>query len=145
MLNDVQTLGNEMLLAHGLNGWTFGFDRAKRRAGVCKYGPKRISLSVSYVMNNPLDCIKDTILHEIAHALCGPGKGHGREWKLMCIRIGAKPQRCYDSSVVVMPAGKWKSQCGGCAKVFTRHRRPKYQYWCKACGCEKGMLLYTRS
>lgn len=38
--------------------------------------------------------IRDTILHEIAHALVGPNHCHDLVWKAKCLEIGATPRRC---------------------------------------------------
>ena len=55
----------------GLADWQFGWDRAKRRLGVCRLLEKSITISIHFVRANletPHE-IRDTILHEIAHAL----------------------------------------------------------------------------
>ena len=36
--------------------------------------------------------IRDTVLHEIAHALVGPEARHGPEWKAIAKRLGATPR-----------------------------------------------------
>ena len=41
--------------------------------------------------------IRDTVLHEIAHAIAGPEAGHGPLWKATARRIGATPRaKTYD-------------------------------------------------
>lgn len=137
-------LARQLLDQHGLTGWKFAYDRAKRRAGCCKHRTQTVSLSINFVIRNNDDEIKDTLLHEIAHALAGPGHGHDAYWKNICRKIGAKPVRCYDSNEVSMPKGRYKAVCGGCQKVFHRHRRPKrsgFRY-CPACGPERGLLCF---
>ena len=42
--------------------------------------------------------VTDTILHEIAHALAGPGAGHGPAWKATASRLGATPKSCAPES-----------------------------------------------
>ena len=37
--------------------------------------------------------VRDTILHEVAHALVGPGHGHDTVWKATAAQVGARPQR----------------------------------------------------
>lgn len=125
-------------------GWTFGFNDNKRRAGVCRYTPKSIELSRHYCENNPDEKIKDTILHEIAHALLPPGNGHNRVWKAKCIEVGAKPERCYDDTVV-MPKGNWVGRCPNCQHVLRRHRRPKNLtgWYHKMCGRLLGSFNYV--
>ena len=132
---------------HGLTDWTFELDRAKRRAGCCKHGCKTLTLSYHYITRNldKPDDIRDTILHEIAHALAGHDAGHGDAWKAICVRIGASPQRCYDSTVIDMPKGQLVATCQGCSKTFRRHRRVRsgtYRY-CLTCGPDTGRLLFS--
>lgn len=134
-------LARSYLIDYGLIEWSFKFDNAKRRAGCCKYRYKIISLSRYYVDMNDYDEIIDTILHEIAHAIVGPGNGHGPKWVEACLVVGAKPVRCYDSSVVKMPKGRWTATCI-CPIIYHRHRKPKYKYHCRKC---KTNLNYTQS
>ena len=74
-------LAETLLAEHGLSTadppWTFRFNRRKRALGTCHYGPRRIELSSHFVVANDPDEVRDTVLHEIAHALAGPMAGHG--------------------------------------------------------------------
>ncbi len=141
---EASSLARGFMNTHGLGHWAFQFDRAKRRAGCCKHRRQVITLSYEYVVRNNREEITDTILHEIAHALAGPGNGHNHVWKAICRRIGAKPVRCYGIEVS-MPKGRWKARCNGCNREFHRHRRPKYLtgMYCTACGPQRGLLTYS--
>lgn len=148
-VNDIPHVARYLLDKHGLTqlGWVFTWDRAKRRAGRCSYRDKTISLSLHYVRLNvvkQLGDVVDTILHEIAHALAGPGTNHGPKWVEVCLQIGASPTRCYDSNKVTMPTGKYVATCGGCDKKFYRHKKPKItrRVYCAACGPDLGELHY---
>jgi predicted SprT family Zn-dependent metalloprotease len=148
---NVASIARTMMNEHGLSGWAFTFDRAKRRAGNCNHTWKKISLSYYYVSSDNSDeDIKDTILHEIAHALAGPGHGHDAYWKSICRRIGAKPKRCYGNDVV-MPTGRYKAVCDSCKKEYYKHRRPKRldSWFCRKCksNCwpERGRLVWQLS
>lgn len=140
----------ELMTQHKLFGWEFAFNDNVRRAGVCFYPtkarPGRIELSVHYVELNDEAEVRDTILHEIAHALVGRGHGHDAVWKAKCREIGAKPERCYDSSKVAMPSGKWRASCPGCAKLFSRHRKPKRTagWHCRPCGPKNGSFVWAQ-
>lgn len=84
----------EKLEEHGLRakGWRGAFNtRLSRTLGRCYYDRKLIELGSHYVENNSEELVKDTILHEIAHALAGPGTGHGPVWKQWCVKVGAHP------------------------------------------------------
>ena len=47
-LQAVLNQGYELMERHGLSGWTIQFDHARRRAGLCDYNRKILSLSRHY-------------------------------------------------------------------------------------------------
>ena len=135
----------ELMAKHGLHGWSFRFNRCKQTMGLCVYHRKTIELSIYFVeRDNPVEEVRDTILHEIAHALVGPGHGHDKVWKRKCIEIGARPQRCGQAD---MPEGRWQARCGGCGKPFLRHRKPKRgsRWYFPVCGPECGRLTWRET
>lgn len=131
-----------LMRAFGLRGWTFATNKRKKTLGLCFSQLKRIELSTNFIAHNPKSIVRETVLHEIAHALVGTEHGHGAVWKEMAERVGAKPSRTTKN--VVMPPGKWQATCGGCGLLFSRHRRPKYPTGnsCRRCGTEAGVLYY---
>jgi predicted SprT family Zn-dependent metalloprotease len=135
-------VANELLARHGLHDWTFAFNRRKSALGLCLYHLRTIELSVYLIRGSASEEILDTLLHEISHALVGPGHGHDAVWKRKCLEIGAKPVRCGEAD---MPIGRWRANCGQCGKSFHRHRRPKKMrgWYCQGCGPEKGNLTWT--
>jgi predicted SprT family Zn-dependent metalloprotease len=139
--SDARRLAQRLMARHGLDGWTFGFNRAKRTMGLCRHHARRVELSVYFVLANDQASVRDCILHEIAHALAGLKAGHGPKWQRTCRRIGAKPERCGEAQ---MPDGKWRAVCPGCRRKYTRHRRPKRNllYSCSECGWETGKLKF---
>jgi predicted SprT family Zn-dependent metalloprotease len=102
--------------------WSFQFDRSKVRFGKCNYGRREISLSQFLVALNDEADVKETILHEIAHALAPPRAGHGPAWRAIATSIGCNARRCYGEEVV-QPSPKYKGTCPGCRRVIYRHRR----------------------
>jgi len=90
-----------------LESWCISFDNAKRRAGVCKMSSKEISFSVSHIENNSIEIIRDTILHEFAHAIAFEmygHAGHGQPWKNIAQKIGATPRA---KGVFNLPSAPW--------------------------------------
>ena len=118
----------EEMGAHGLIdlGWSAKLDEAKKRFGVCRMGPKEISISRPLVGLNPEEEVRDTILHEIAHALAWElhkdNCGHDERWKEICVRIGARPDRCYDDEVV-QPDLPWALCHAETGEVFSTYQR----------------------
>ncbi len=139
--SEARSLALDLMARHQLQGWSFAFNKQKRTLGLCRYASKTIELSVFFVDRNSLEEIRDTVLHEIAHALVGPGHGHDEVWKARAAEIGARPQRCGQAD---MPAGRWRAHCGGCGQDFSRHRKPRsLEGWsCRACGPEAGKLSW---
>ena len=116
---------------HGLAslGWTGGLDNARRRFGVCQPNSRSISLSRHLVKLNDDDEVLDTILHEIAHALAfeehGENCGHDFRWKALCVRVGARPERCYDTEETNTVSANWHLVHRETAEVFAGYdRRP---------------------
>ena len=143
-LDQAKILANDLMNLYGLSDWTFKFNNSKRQLGVCKGGIKQIEVSSHYVYQNTEAHVKDTILHEIAHALVGVEHGHDDVWKKMCVRVGCLPKACDETAI--LPKGAWQARCPGCMTLFNRHRKPARLtgLYCKKCGPHKGMLLFAQ-
>lgn len=131
-LDQAQNLANSLMQKHNLNDWVFKFDYAKRRFGVCNYTKKTISLSKYLTELNTEEEVRDTILHEIAHALC-PKDGHGKKWRAKCQEIGAKPERLYSSEEVKGIDANFILYCPNCKFEHKRFRRSRKKYYCASC------------
>ncbi len=104
-----------------LAGWKIEIDRAKKRLGCCHASQKMISFSRHFIRLNGVEEMRDTILHEVAHALTPKDRGHGRAWRIMAAKIGAVPRRC--SVDAVAPDGKYVADCS-CGSTHPRFKRP---------------------
>jgi len=140
-LSEVRSLANALMTQHGLidQGWRFKFDHAKRRLGCCKYGPKLITMSRHLVPHVKPEELKNTILHEIAHALT-PGHGHDRVWQAKAIEFGCTGERCYSSAAfreggreAVVKQAKYTLECPGCGIKHPMHRKPRVSKSCGKC------------
>lgn len=126
-------LARSLMDQHGLAAWHFGFDRARRRFGCCNFTRKSITLSAALVNLNSEEEVRDTVLHEIAHALT-PGDGHGNRWKNTCVQIGAKPERCYkESDGVALAKTGLRVGCATCNWWANRHRITWSIQICRKC------------
>jgi predicted SprT family Zn-dependent metalloprotease len=141
-LDESQALARVLMSEHGILDWSFAFNRRRRSLGLCYYELRRIELSAPYVVRNEVESVRDTILHEIAHALAGKDAGHGPKWKAIAARIGATPKRCDDRAD--MPKGRWHARCPSCAREFHRFRRPnrRAKYSCAKCGPSRGSITF---
>lgn len=129
-LIEARCLALELMRQHGIGNWAFSFDGAKKIFGRCWYRKRAISLSTYLTYLNDASTVRDVILHEIAHALSflnDKTTGHGHVWKMWCVRIGARPERCYDSCAVVAPKAAYHLVHVDTGEVFCKyHRRPKF-------------------
>lgn len=133
-LHKAQELANELMQKHGIKekGWRFAFDNARRRFGSCKYRPKLITLSKQLTSLNDEYRVKNTILHEIAHALT-PGHHHDWVWKAKAREIGCDGDRCYSGEEVATPESKYIAICSGCGTTHKKHRKPTRASSCGHC------------
>ena len=116
-------------------GWSFVWDtRAVRRYGQCRYRQREIGVTKVLANLNTIEETKDVVLHEIAHALTGPGHGHDILWKQKCVVVGARPERCYTSEhnggTVKTTKGKYKLINKDTGEVYKYYyRRPRTKNW----------------
>lgn len=132
-LSEVEKIARELIALHGLRSWSFQFDRARRRAGATHFQKQLITLSPYFMENFSEAEVRDTILHEIAHALAGPGAGHGPKWKKICQEIGANPVARLKSNAAQHGVDSpWKGICPN-GHEFSRFRKPTRESSCSIC------------
>jgi predicted SprT family Zn-dependent metalloprotease len=148
---EARTMGIALMGEHGLisQGWKFGFCNRRGSFGVCDCTLQKILVSKYNLVNLELDELKDTILHEIAHALAWirhgwNGHGHGRVWKMICLEVGAEPTRLKAVKNIVTKS-EYTIHCA-CGTQYEYHRRPKHavnsgRYRCRDCGSKKNFTL----
>lgn len=111
--------------------WSFGFDRAKRRAGLCNYTERRITVSRYLAARFEDDEIHQILLHEVAHAIAGAGAGHGAEWRRVADEIGYVGGRTHDGEIAHEMA-PWVGLCPA-GHEHVRFRRPSRVTSCGRC------------
>jgi predicted SprT family Zn-dependent metalloprotease len=125
------TQAEHLLRCHGLVGWRVVIDRAKTRAGVCRFARREIGLSGPLTaLHSPTD-VRDTILHEIAHALTGPLHRHDAVWRAQAARLGCSTRACLPPEAPRVEA-PWVGTCPA-GHTVARHRRPSRQGSCSRC------------
>lgn len=121
---EITALALSLVSKHLPSDWKFEWNNRKAALGLCNYTKKTIYLSKYFLGRVDHEELKDTILHEIAHALAFiryGHRGHGIKWKVCCVEIGAKPQRCYGGEVKNEDA-QYTVKCPCCDYKFARHR-----------------------
>lgn len=132
-LQDAQKLAKQLMAKNLLEGWTFKFDTAMCRFGNCCHYPKVISLSEKLTLLNDEFQVRDTILHEIAHAIAGFKAGHGPIWKDVCVKVGAKPERCFSATTVQVPKFAYEAICHKCGTTYGKYKKPGREVSCGKC------------
>jgi predicted SprT family Zn-dependent metalloprotease len=91
-----------------------------------------ISISQHLARLNDESTVRNTILHEIAHALMGHEAGHGPKWRAKAREIGRDGERCY-ASTVSKPEPPLVYACPECGLTIRRHRRFSKRIACGRC------------
>lgn len=130
-IGEARLLATALMHHHGLGDWRLVFDNAKTRAGVCRPGRREIGLSRVLTGLHSESEVRDTILHEIAHALVGVGHGHDAVWRAKATEIGCSGARCI-SSGSARPDAPWSGACPAGHQV-SRYRQPVRVQACRRC------------
>jgi hypothetical protein len=115
-----------------LQVWSFKWDNAKRRAGLCNYRDKTISISSYHAQVHTIDETLQVVLHEIAHALCGKEAGHTKVWLATAKSIGYRAER-FTGKEIASEFAPWVGRCPAGHEHF-RYRKPTRALACGLCG-----------
>ncbi|BDA64557.1 SprT-like domain-containing protein [Actinomyces capricornis] len=130
-LPDVMALARELMEEHGVGHWGLELDRARRRAGQTDHARRRITLSRHLMALYPESEVRETVLHEIAHARVGASHGHDAIWTAEARRIGASGTRLVGAGSPRL-RGRWVGRCPAGHEV-DRMRRPSRPVSCARC------------
>ena len=130
MARDLMSIHSELDL------WRFSFENYKKSFGRCNYRTRTISIS-SYLCDSMTNiAIKDTLIHEIAHALT-PGHGHDNVWRRKCAELGGVPERTASLSKSLIEGAilqsKYTLTCPCCGYKIPKHRAIKHSISCGIC------------
>jgi SprT-like family len=128
----VRSRAEALLAAHLGRGWTFGFDDAKRRAGLCNYSDRRITVSRYLAARWTAAEVDQVLLHEVAHALAGHRAGHGPRWLSTARKLGYTGTRMHEGETAHELA-PWVGTCPG-GHTHYRYKAPQAPLSCRLCG-----------
>ncbi|SMH30746.1 SprT-like family protein [Rathayibacter oskolensis] len=130
-LDRVAEWADELIGAHLDDSWSFAFDHARTRGGACHWGTRRITVSRHLASRWSDEEVRQTLLHEIAHALAGPSAAHGPQWRRIAARLGYTGTRTH-SNPTADELAPWVGSCPS-GHLFYRHRRPSRPLACGRC------------
>jgi predicted SprT family Zn-dependent metalloprotease len=130
-LERVRRWADALIALHLDPSWSFGFDHAKTRAGLCNYTAKRITVSRHLAARYEDDEIHQVLLHEVAHAIAGTRAGHGPRWKAVATDLGYEGTRLHGGAIAEELA-PWVGTCPA-GHLHYRYRRPTRPLACGRC------------
>ncbi len=103
--SDAIKLLRSSLDTHGLTNWKIRLNQNPNAPflGLCSHKDKCIILNAHHVDQHPEKELRNTILHEVAHAIVGPGHAHDEVWAAKAKEIGCdNVQPCANFSLSPM-------------------------------------------
>ena len=127
-------------------GWTFALDSAKRRAGLCNYTDRRISISKHHIEVHEVDESLQVLAHEIGHALTGKSEGHSKHWLATAKSIGYRAEK-FSGREIAQEKASWIGACPQGHEHF-RYKKPTRPLSCGLCGksfSTKNLIAWKRN
>jgi predicted SprT family Zn-dependent metalloprotease len=131
-----------------LRAYRLELGRGVKVFGTCSYKDRVIKVSKHHLRESPDELVLNTLRHEAAHALAGPGAGHGWKWKREAVRLGAKPVRCHSETLKVTErraVGYYTCDANCGAKQMLVVKKPKYDASNYRCGRCKSTVTYHQT
>jgi hypothetical protein len=106
--------GQTLLLENELSDWTITTNKKRCSLAETLHQYKVISFSRYFLIIATKKQYDEATLHEIAHALVGPGKGHGSVFMEQCKKLCTDEQ--YISDAIDYPIRKYTRICPRCGQ-----------------------------
>jgi predicted SprT family Zn-dependent metalloprotease len=135
-LREAGALIRSIMDTHGLWAIPFDFDRGKNRLAATHFLVStddcvKITFSKHFAELLSEEEIRNTVLHEIAHAKAGRKAGHGPVWKAHARKLGIPAERCAPATTVA-PKGAYQGRCPK-GHEHEAHRKPQRVKACFLC------------
>jgi len=119
----------QLLAKNNLGDWGIKINNNRVVLATTRYNKKTIFYSKHFLMIANYQQIESVTLHEVAHALLGPGEGHNSKFIKMCAKISSNA--LYACPAVNIPIGRYIVTCPECGyNGYYNDARSKY---CKHC------------
>jgi predicted SprT family Zn-dependent metalloprotease len=132
------------LVSHHLpgQGWRIAWDNARGRNGQCRYGTKTLSFSRPVTQQRDEADFRNTVLHEIAHAMT-PGAKHGPVWRRQFIALGGDGKRCSSDQIDQAAVAKYALECAVTREVLGYVNRKGKRLATAQCRCHSKQALWV--
>lgn len=150
-LEEARKLALDLMSQHGLSNYHLDLSQRSLKygnIGFCNWVRRIIVISTNYIELNSVENVRDTILHEIAHALVGKNEYriastgrkirvvHGPTWLAIAKNIGCSGERCAGADTITarsLPKApiilhehyRYQGRCPGCHRLHFRVSEPK--------------------
>lgn len=93
-------LANALFAEYNLVGWSIGFEASIKdhpvAAALCSFEDNSITILEHFAENCAWERVRNTVLHEVAHAVAGFDAGHGPRWQAIALSIGCDAEAKVD-------------------------------------------------
>ena len=98
--NDFLLIAQTLLLRYKLHNWNIIMTKSQYDYGECIFKHEIFKFSYILAERYGISTFIDTVLHEIAHAMVGPGHGHDITWKNAAKSIGCSGEQ-YGNTILL--------------------------------------------
>jgi predicted SprT family Zn-dependent metalloprotease len=146
-MNELIAYWQELQKKWELDDWQLVINsRYTSSLGRCVWKPRKQLHIAKWVVDSDLEEAKETLRHEIAHALAGEKAKHGAVWRRWARIVGARPKACATATISNMSPSrqtppKWRITCPDCKQWYLRRRRTYRTYYHSICPKVTSSLL----
>lgn len=122
--------GYNLLSSNGLDEWSIKTNNKTSSLAETWHDEKTIFFSKKFIIVSDKEQFEGIALHEITHALLGPGYGHGNEFVDMCTKISHDNK--YACRSIDIPLKKYILTCPKCGYTGNINTI-QYDRYCSKC------------
>lgn len=128
-LKQVADKAYNLIAEHGLVNWQVQFNNRTVVVGETDHLEKTLTFSKKFIKVAEEHEFYGVLMHEIAHALLGPGFGHGERFIEKCMQIGVPEE--YATYATKKHIRKYMYKCSECGYAGSHNsHKDVYCYYC---------------